>query len=225
MGYRDESETLKARIRELEARADRLRERVAENDAPLSKTKELVWEIELDGTLDEGAYEVMVSLLRRELDPNGKLQRIGSTLTYSIEPNQLQPIQRFITVTIESRRGKTRVRLVEKLHQMWNQNLVGFTVGLGWIGAIPLAGAAAALTPFLIPFGIVLPFVAMYAIAKRRFEKLARERRRELGAVMHELEEVARGHARTRVRVESDDQEAADEVEEELEPVALEQEA
>lgn len=207
MGYRDESETLKARIRELEARADRLRERVAQNDAPLPKTKELVWEAELDGLLDEEAYEKMVALLRRELDPNGKLQRIGSTLTYSIEPTQVQPIQRFVTVTIESRRGKTRVRLVEKLHQLWNQNIVGFTVGLGWIGAIPLAGAASALSPLLIPFGGLLPFFGMYAFAKRRYAKVARQRRRELGAVMHQLEEVAHRHTRTKVRVEADEEE------------------
>ena len=217
MGYRDETETLKARIRELEARADRLRARVAENDAPLPDTKELVWEVELEGTLDEDGYEEMVSLLRRSLDPNGKIQRIGSTLTWSVEPTQVQPIARFVTVTIESRRGKTRVRMTEKLHQLWNQNLIGFTVGLGWIGAIPLGAAGAALSPLLVPLGIALPFLGMWAIAKRRYEKVSRERRRDLGAVMHELEEIARASTRTRVRVEADD-----EVEEEeaLEPVA-----
>ena len=53
MGYRDDRETLKARVRALEARADRLRKRVAENDAPLPKDKQLVWEAEFEGTLDE----------------------------------------------------------------------------------------------------------------------------------------------------------------------------
>ncbi len=225
MGYRDERETLKARVRELEARAERLRERVAENEAPIPKTKELVWETELAGTIDETGYEEMVALLRRELDPGGKIQRIGSTLTWSIEPTQAQPLTRFITVTVESRRGQTKIRIVEKLRQIYNQNIYGFTLGLGWLGAIPLAGAAAAVSPILVPIGLAFPFVAIYEFARRRYLKIARERRRELSAVVHELEKIAQTHARTMVRVEDDEEDVVEESEVEDESAELEAEA
>ena len=197
---------------------------MADNEAPLPKTKELVWETELEGTLDEAGYEAMVALLRRELDLDGKLQRIGGTLTWSIEPTQTQPVARWVTVTIESRRGKTRVRVSERLNQLWNQNIIGFTAGLGWIGAIVGGGAVAAASPLLIPIGALAPFGGMYMWAKRRYERISRERRRQLGAVMHDLEELAREHSRTRVRVEDEEAEH-EELEEDDAPVIREKEA
>ncbi len=199
MGYRDDEEALRARVAHLkgelaEANAEiaRLRgapsvEAFGRSNAWLGGPTQLGFERELDHELSEEDLEELVSILRVELGELGRTDRVGGTLTWATNHHPNQGGRR-VEVTIERRRGRTRLVVRERLGQVAGGLFGGIVGGLGGGGlggVVPLAivgGVAAPIIPLLAVGWIGLTWggvrVAYGALTRRRAEEHARLARR-----------------------------------------------
>lgn len=215
MGYRDEDEALRARVAHLEAELgeahaelERLRgaspDAFGEPSTLLGGPTELGFEREIDRELDEETLEEIVGILRHELGDVGRLDRLGGTLTWvtSRDPNQGG---RRVEVTIERRRGRTRVVVRERLGQLAGGlfgSIVGGVGGGGLGGVIP-AAIFGGVAPVLIPV-LALGWVGgTWAAVRLGYGALTRRRAREHARIARRLDTVIGARSSARVRVEA----------------------
>lgn len=222
VGYRDDDEALRARVAHLEgelaeANAEIARLKGAKSDEALGRSSawlggptQLGFERELDHELSEEDLEELVSILRVELGELGRTDRVGGTLTWATSHHPNQGGRR-VEVTIERRRGRTRLVVRERLGQVAGGLFGGIVGGLGGGGlggVVPLAivgGVAAPIIPLLAVGWIGLTWggvrVAYGALTRRRAEEHARIARR-----VDTLFAESRPAVRARVEASADDE-------------------
>ncbi|MBX7190813.1 MAG: hypothetical protein K1X94_02080 [Sandaracinaceae bacterium] len=191
MAYRDETEALRARVEELETENASLREQLAVASATPDDVKNETarrWLggpvlIEIDrsfqGTLSREAHEPIVELLQERFGAMGTASVIGNTLTWRQGPYNGQ---RVLEVTISSRRGQTRVHMLERLGSVAGGLFGGIVGGVGGGGmglVIPLAMLVSpALALGLAPLWLVF----IYGIVRAGFGAMARRHEAEVHA-------------------------------------------
>lgn len=214
MGYRDETDGLRARVAELEQELGDARARIRQLErgpAPgggigrllLGGPSTLVHEIEIDGEVPEPAHEEMVEALRERFGMVGQTTRVGRTLAWTTLG---APTQRFVEISVSARKGRTLIRARERLSNQAG-GLFGGVVGgagLGGLGLIvPVAVALGARA--VVPFIAAVWVLGIYAAVRAGFGGLARRRDAELRAAVDTLNAIASEHvaqSRARVRVE-----------------------
>ncbi|MCA9613131.1 MAG: hypothetical protein H6723_10865 [Sandaracinus sp.] len=217
MGYRDEEGALRARVAHLEGELDeahaeieRLRgaspDAFGEPNALLGGPTELGFEREVDRELDDETLEELVGILRHELGDVGRLDRLGGTLTWvtSRDPNQGG---RRVEVTIERRRGRTRVAVRERLGQVAGGLFGGIVggVGGGGLGGVIPAAIFGGVAPVLIPV-LALGWVGgTWAAVRLGYRALTRRRAREHARIARRFDTVIGTRANVRARVEEDE--------------------
>ena len=218
-GYRDETETLRARVTELERslgdahdtierltrgappRAEGVEEH-ATRSAILGGPGTLRLERPLDFELGDDGFQAMAGLLRAR--GRGRVEQVGRTLTapgFSLRVDD----------------GTTHLALRGLFDGLGPASLATSALGGGFAGLATLAivhdlvwrGLTEAHALWMIPLGIVLAFVALRPHFRGRAERAERETR----ALFEVLVEIARRHAvaappRARVAVEAHEEPA-----------------
>lgn len=219
MGYRDEDEALRARVAHLETeleatQAELARLRGGESasfgapNAWLGGPTRLGFEREIPFELDEEGFEELVSILRAELGELGRLDRVGGTLTWATSYSRNQGGRR-VEVSMERRRGKTRVVVREHLGQLAGGLFGGIVGGLG-------GGGLGALIPLTIAGGIAAPWVPLLAVGwvgvtwsgvRLGYGALARRRAGDHARIARRIDEVLAARAPSpKARVAVDDE-------------------
>ena len=188
MGYRDQTEALKARIVELESEVAKLREQLNSN-AVKSEEQKLVAEIELDGEVGEETLADLVSTLRKRFSVLGQVQQIGGSLAWSTVANPQVPTARNIAVTVESRKGRTHIRVQEDLVQL-RATYYGIAGGLGIPVGVAGIGMAIALKSVIAWLPLIGGAMAVWYAARRRYRQQKQAREAEMHALAEELREL-----------------------------------
>ena len=214
MGYRDETDGLRARVSELEQELSEARGRIRELEGGASAGKgidrlllgapsRLAHEIELDGELPHAAHEEIVEALRERFAVLGQTTTVGRALAWTTLG---APSQRFVEVSVSVRKGRTLIRASERLGNLAGGLFGGIVGGAGGGGLGLIVPAAMALGgSALAPWVAVVWVPAIYAAVRVGFARLARRRDAQLRAAVDELSAIAREHvsqSRARVRVE-----------------------
>lgn len=202
MTYRDQNDALRARVGSLEreladARGELADARGAETPegAPsnvfLGGPTQLEFERAFPGELDEECIGELISIVRSELGQIGRLDRLGGSTAWSSVlgggGNTL------VEVLIETRRGKTHLKVREGLGNLAGGLFGGVVGGAGGGGLgmiVPLAmlvGVPGAAVPFLAVGWIG----AVYGGVRIAFGRLSRRRERRLGRLVLRLEAAA----------------------------------
>jgi hypothetical protein len=202
MVFRDENETLRARVgileRELaEARAENARLRNDDASGASFGTAlaggplRLSTERELAGETPPEAHEQMVEELRQRYGRVGQVSTVGRTFAWSVEPTA-QGSGRAIDVTVTSRDGRTVLRGRERLGTLAGALFGGLLGGVGGSVAPVLgvllgryAGGVAAAV------GAVGWVVLVFLVVRAMYAAMAQRRRRALQAAIDELAAIA----------------------------------
>lgn len=233
MGYRDETEMLRARVAELEAQlaaseaeTARLRS-FGEKDrslpahifgAPLILSEERT----LDGALDDAGREAIIDVLRERYGAVGRttLSKSTGTFTWRCGPPAIARTVELTARTVRSGSGvRTQVRVVERIGQiaggLFGGIVGGVGAGVGFGVGIPLA---ATLSPFLLALVPVPGLIAWLAV-RAGYRALADRKARELRATLDALPDAVAQASIPSTRVDeslaTDDEDEEDEVAEE----------
>lgn len=182
-------EVLRSRVEELETEVSELED--ALKTAPdEGKKRRIVKQRDVDAAADEEVLEELVSHLRRRFSALGEVELIGRTMSWTLKPNAQAGVTRMVQVTVSPRGLGTRIRYVDDLQLVFNNRVAGYTVGLGMIGFMMIAGiAGAAAAPALVPLGLAAPFVT-HGLGKRSYRKVEVTRHEEAASLLDELERV-----------------------------------
>jgi hypothetical protein len=212
--YRDETETLRARVAELEQEVASLRDATSrEGERPWSGSVarvfgapfSLVEEHVLEAPLDDALLEEILEVLRARLGAVGIVTRTTSkgAVTWQCGPPALQ---RIVEVTLKPDGARTKLRIVERIGQLAGGLFggivggVGGGVGLGFGVPLMIELHSARLLPFTIPATVL----AVWMAVRTGFAGAARRRQRQLGAVAAEIARIAQDRAVPRTRVASE---------------------
>ncbi len=224
MGYRDEAEQLRARVRSLEGELEGAEARIRALQTTQAKpagfwpfvlggaTRHRI-EAQVAGDVDDPLAEDIVQLLRARFASLGQVSRIGNTLTFSTGPPSTQRVVEF---SVASRSGKTSIVASETLG-----NLAGGLFG-GVVGGVGGGGLG-----FIIPLSVrfvgtaLLPVVGIawilivFGIVRAYFGALSQKRSQELQAAVDAITQVVseaprRGSVpKPQTRVEASEQDDA----------------
>ena len=218
MGYRDEAEQLRARVRSLEGQLEDAETRIRQLQTSQAKPGGF-WrfvlggatrhraEARVAGEVDDALAEDIVQLLRARFASLGQVSRIGNTLTFSTGPPSTQRVVEF---SVASRSGETKIAASEPLG-----NLAGGLFG-GIVGGVGGGGLGLVL-PMVVRFvgTAMLPLIAVawvllvYAVVRSYFGALSQKRGKELQAAADAIAQViseaprAGGATTTHARVEA----------------------
>ncbi len=192
MAYRDERETLRAKVERLERELEE--ERLRSSPVPLPSTRwswlsgaprTLRLEREVKGGLDAALRSDLVDALRRSFDTLGQVSEHGSTLGFTLAGTGSQ---RLVEVMISSRDRETQIRISEQL-----SGLAGGLFG-GIIGGLGGGASSLVYLPMGRLFGSSVACVATglwllgtYGLARFLFRRKARQRMQQLARVADEL--------------------------------------
>ncbi|APR79456.1 Hypothetical protein A7982_04803 [Minicystis rosea] len=210
-----------------------LADALADGDTPGSTTRDqrtdprrIVLENEIEGEISASYDEDVVETIATTFGDGGRTQLIGRTLTWTPtpEPNNQQ---RQLTISVRTRDGYTRIRIDERLTQLYYGLFLGMGLGIGIGGGVgvglPLAIALRAPVFGLVIFlafalvGWILPYLIYGAVRRRRIKAL-RKLMAHLRAEIRKGIDLSREHSVTRARIASgedafDDEEAEAETE------------
>lgn len=182
-------DALRSRVEELEVEIDELESALKRPPEDVKKRR-IVIQRDIDAAVDEEVLEEVVSRLRRRFSALGEVELIGRTLSWTLKPNAQAGVTRMVQVTVAPRGLGTRIRYIDDLQLVFNNRAAGYTVGLGMLGFVMVAGVAGALAgPALVPLGLAAPFVT-HRMAKGSYRKVEVQRQEEANAVVDELEQV-----------------------------------
>jgi hypothetical protein len=215
--YRDETETLRARVAELERELTTLREAAAPRPldrawsglearilgAPTALVEERVLEAPLDDTL----LEEILDVLRARLGTVGTVARTtskGSVIWQCGPPAK----QRIVEVTLKPDGARTHLRIVERIGQLAGGLFGGIVGGLG--GGVGLGLEVPLLIeahrPWLLAITVPSTVLAVWLAVRAAFVLAARRRQVDLAALAVEITGVASGRSAPKTRVESEDE-------------------
>jgi hypothetical protein len=211
LGYRDEAEQLRARVRvleqELHAAETKINGLERAKPAHVSGVARLLGagtrsgaERQVDGTFDEPMAEEVVDRLRARFASLGQVSRLGNTLTFSTGP---PATQRVVEFSVVSRGGRTTIRASENLANLAGGMFGGIVGGVGGGGL----GLILPLTARLFGAG-VLPVLAVgwilgvFLVVRSYFGRMAATRDRELDAAVGEIAEIIRRGSLSKARID-----------------------
>jgi hypothetical protein len=149
----------------------------------------ILYEIEVVGEVPESEMYILVDTIRRRIGEAGHAGTIGRSISWSSASKN-----RNLQITIVSRRGKTSIRIDERLTPLAGGLFGGIMGGVGG-GSSGLAFGigAGALHSFAIAFGIWgVTIAGSYALARTIYGAQVRKRLRALGDLAEELAAQAR---------------------------------
>jgi hypothetical protein len=204
MAYRDETERLRARVEELEEELATAHERIAELEEEPEATErkrsfgeelaggplKIIEERTLDGELPIDAQEDIVEALRKRFNTLGQASSVGRTLTWMGASAQNQ---RQLEVSVSARKGRTTIRVMERLGNLAGGLFGGIVGGLGggglglWVPLLMVLKSSAWL-PFLILSWITI----VYLIVRYAFARVAAKRQAEVATAATEIARLAR---------------------------------
>ena len=152
----------------------------------------ITYEVEVPREAKPDSFEVLVSIIQRELGDPGHVSTLGRTLTFA-----LMHQQRRLQISIVPRNGRTTIRVDERLSPMIG-GIFGGVVGGGGGGggagmAMPLA-IAVTHSPILGFGAWGATALAAYLSARGIFRHIRSGREKTLVALVHQLaDEIAGG--------------------------------
>ncbi len=211
MAYRDEAEQLRARVRVLEEelsdaeaqirRLERAKPASASGWAlVLGAGSRLAAESEVAGEFDEPLAEAIIDRLRARFASLGQVSRLGNTLTFSTGP---PATQRVVEFSVVSRAGRTTIRATENLANLAGGMFGGIVGGVGGGGlGLVLPLTARLFGTSMMPVLALVWLLAVYAVVRSSFARLASTRDRELRASVDEVARTIQGQSQPRARIE-----------------------
>jgi hypothetical protein len=197
-GYRDENETLRARLEALERENETLRAVSARTTSreewssararifgtPFALTEERT----LDARLDDALLEEILDVLRTRLSAVGTVTRttLKGTVVWQCGPPTLQ---RIVEVTIKPEGDRTRVRIVERMGGLLG-GLFGGIVGGAGSGIGVGLGVPILIElhrPWLLIFTLPATLSATWLAVRAGVRRIARGRERELIRIADEI--------------------------------------
>lgn len=222
MAYRDDKESLAARVEQLESELESARAEItrlrgghlaAGHTHPMfGAPTRLRFERELPGALPEEADEVLVGILRDVFGEVGRLDRVGRTLAWTSSGAD----GRMVEVSFESRGEASVLRVTERLGGLAGGlfgGVVGGAGGGGLGGIIPLT-ILFAPDPLVAPLLGAAWMLAVYGTTRWGYKRIVTRRERQLATLTERLEAAARQAMEERAsapRVRVADQAAVDE--------------
>jgi hypothetical protein len=210
VAYRDELEAAQARAdaleRELEEARTRIEKLEGRRSTALARRGEtglarsgadssysawaagptkLRFETEIDGEVPERAYQELVEVMRRSVGAIGNASTLGKSLSWSATP-QHGSADRMVLVTVDSRRGRTVIRVEEQLSILLGRIYGGVLGGVGG-GGIMLPILAGLAYPPMIPITLAAWLGGVFGICRKAYAKRARARQQQLGDLFDEL--------------------------------------
>jgi serine/threonine-protein kinase len=145
-------------------------------------------EIVVDGEMPERDFDLMVDIIRREVDEVGNFSAVGRSLTW----NSMSQGRR-IQVSVLPRGGKTAIRVSEGLAPLAG-SLFGPIMGAGGggLGGATFGSFMASGHPGLAAFGWLGILTAAYTVARTSFARASRRRHKTLRELAEALAEQAR---------------------------------
>ncbi len=209
MGYRDETDPLRARVQQLEEELSSARDTIARLQGETAEAELLIdepgWfsgvppqlslQRELPFEVTDAGYEAIAELLRARLGAAGQVSQVGRTLSYQIPGIQLK-----IT---RPAKGRTLVR-VGADHRGTGALLGLSTVGAVFIGLAPLVAILKGLgfTPVSLVVALPLLLAASFSGLRALLRRQVYKSRAKLAGVLESVAEIAAQHAqRPRARV------------------------
>ncbi|MFK7999731.1 MAG: hypothetical protein AB8H86_09045 [Polyangiales bacterium] len=233
MGYRDESDALRAKLAAKEAELAEANAKLAafQGEAPTEKANaflgaptKLVVERTFARPMSEELLEGIVRILRERSDNLGRMERLGDTVSWTSTPqggSAHQPLE----VTIERRGDETFVRIRERLGQYAGGIYGGLVGGLGGGGMPGVIGLSLALSlsPIAIPMIAFAWVGAVYLGARGIYKSVVTRHAKRNAGTMAAIAELM-GAPRVRAPDESSvpAEEAHELFEEEEQPSKLE---
>ncbi|HMR77744.1 MAG TPA: hypothetical protein PKD61_21695, partial [Polyangiaceae bacterium] len=160
----------------------------------------LAAESEVAGEFDEPLAEAIIDRLRARFASLGQVSRLGNTLTFSTGP---PATQRVVEFSVASRSGRTTIRATENLANLAGGMFGGIVGGVGGGGlGLILPLTARFFGSAMLPVLALVWLVAVYAVVRRSFARLASTRDRELRAAVDEVAAIIQGESQPRARIE-----------------------
>jgi len=153
--------------------------------APMS----ILYEVEVVGEVPESEMYILVDAIRRRIGEAGHAGTIGRSVSWSSASKN-----RNLQVTIVSRRGKTSIRVEERLSQLAGALFGGFMGGLGGgSSGVAIGIGKGALHSLALGFGMWgVAIAGSYGLARTIYGAQVRKRIRVLGELTEELASQAR---------------------------------
>lgn len=217
VGYRDESDALRAKLAAKEAELAEANAKIAafqgegsteKSNVFLGAPTKLIVERTFGTPLNEELLEKIVRVLRERSDNLGRMERLGDTVSWTSTPqgsSAHQPLE----VMIERRGDKTHVRIRERLGQYAGGIFGGLVGGLGG-GGVPGAiglSFALGLTPVAIPMVAFAWVGAVYLGARGIYKSVVSRHAKRNAGTMAALAELMDSAPRVRAPDKSSAQE------------------
>ena len=197
VSYRDDRDALIAQNEQLQAelvaaRAEiaRLRGDGSRASGWLGGPTRIEIERQLEGELSESAIEEFVGMLRSRFGVTGRIERLGSTISWSTDiPRGTGG--RNLTAHFTRRADGTLIRIEERLGTLAGGLFGGIVGGLGGAGFVNLLVWGIILANVWLLLGSVSWVALVFGIVRAAFGGLSKRRARELERLGAELEQAA----------------------------------
>jgi hypothetical protein len=197
VSYRDDRDALIAQNEQLQADLDAAREEIARlrgggsrSSGWLGGPTRIEVERHLEGELSESAIEELVGNLRSRFGVQGRIERLGSTISWSTDiPRGAGG--RNVVVHFTKRAGGTRIRIEERLGTLAGALFGGIVGGVGGSGFVNLLVWGIILANVWLLLGSVAWVALVFGIVRAAFGAVSQRRARELENFSAELEEAA----------------------------------
>lgn len=202
--YRDETEALRVRLKDLEVELADARatiERLQRAPAPNGLGQWLlgaptVVDVEhvLDGEVPADAYEELLETINRRIGSEGHVAIVGRRFSYAIDEPQRG---RYFDLTVQPQRGKTSIRLRVRLGRIAGGLFGGIVGGFG--GSALAVAVTLAIASQLGPLSALasVAFTAfLWMTVRFAYQKLVAVRRRNMQGLAADVVRVCNAHLR-----------------------------
>lgn len=145
---------------------------------------------ELEGEVPATVYPDLIACIRERLSEVGHATTMEGSLTWTGAAHH-KSTGPFVEVMVTSRRGKTTIRVHDRLGNLFGAIYGGVGGGVGGGGIIAPILVTTAM-PVLAPVAFLGWFGGIYALCRGIYKRQATKRARTLQALIEELEELAR---------------------------------
>jgi hypothetical protein len=154
----------------------------------------------VDGELDEGSRWMVVEGIRERLGMTGYASNVGAQLVWASGA----PAGRDVRIAVTVHEGRTHIAARETNSGLLGSTLGGIGGGLGAVGSafIAVLIARGLGSPEAIPFAVLGWLATTFTAARITFGIAARERQRQLAALVDELAVLVTGGDRALPRAD-----------------------